>query len=77
MITIEELDREIFNTTRMINIHKYNLKKETAKKEKLIKIKQNMCEHEFEYDNSCCFDDKFKYICKKCDKSQSRMSVIH
>jgi len=75
MITIEELNREIFNTNRIINSYNYNLKKELEKKEKLIKIKQNMCEHEFEYDNTCCFDDKFKYICKKCHKLQSRLSI--
>ena len=75
MTTIEELNYQISKTINNINSNNYNLKKELEKKEKLIKIKQNMCEHEFEYDNSCCFDDKFKYICKKCHKLQSRMSI--
>ena len=71
-MTDEELNREILNITRMINTHRYNLKKAITTKERLIKFKQTKCEHEFQYDKSCCFDDKFKYICIKCDKSQVR-----
>jgi hypothetical protein len=66
----EEIENEILHMSRII----YNLERriQIYKKEKevLINIKREMCSHEYKYDNTCCFDDKFKYKCDKCGDLQ-------
>ncbi len=56
---IENMKNQIINYE--IEIEK--LKKNIRKSEKELWLK---CDHEWEYDTCCNFDDRTKYFCKKC-----------